>query len=690
MAINTAQGVDVSAAVAKAPDLPASNTLLRVKSNEVLAHEAEQRAASDQLQQEPVMSALAGFIETRFREAELAKLIETDNMLDALRRRKGTYHPARILEIKQQGGSEIFVKITEELCLNAESWIGDVAIPADGRPWDVQPTPKADLPREVLEQIVQDTLAAFAGMEIETTDDEVRQHVREARSAITQEVQELAKKRADAMGQKIDDQLVEADFESELDEVISDIVTIGTGIVKGPFFTIEKQLAWVEAQGFSPSVTEDPLMKVRRVDPFYLFPSAGSTDPQSATYLCEIDEFTRTRLMAMQGISGWNSEAIATLLRESPRGVTLNLRTDAERALLENRQGTDVSNPDDKFRGIWYVGQLQGRLLLEWGLTGLDADKIYEALALKIGRHVLHASLNLDPLGRRIYSKTVYKPVKGSFWGQGIPKLMEDLQDVCNATARHLVNNLAIASGPQVVINELENLAEGQNPTSIYPWRIWQFSRPAGMQGRPMDFFQPSINVEALLAVFDRFVSMAHDRTGIPKYSGSDTTGAMNTATGLSIVMNQASRVLKKSISYLDRFLIKPLIERVFCWNMLNIDDPGIKGDCKIVASGAMNLFVKEQQQLRVNELLRTTANPQDRMIIGEKGRAALLRAAAKGINIPVDDVVPTNDELERRADDAAKAAQEQANPAPAPLPASSAEMSVPPAMVAGGQMVTQ
>ena len=642
----------------------ASNTLLRVRSNDVIASDEKALADSKKLQEEPMVQNLAGYIQSRFEDAERVRLVIKDKMLEATRRRRGVYNPDLMAEIQRQGGSELYVKLTETMCLNAEAWIGDVAQPQDGRPWALEPEPDPELPPEIAEKIVQDTVAAFSDLSISATPDEIRQNVTDSYSRVMRVMERDAQTRADNMSKRVERQLLDGGFSAAVSECISDAVTVGTGIMKGPFLQMEKQLKWLKNKGYAPDITEDAVMKFRRVDPFYVFPAPGSvgTDKATCPYICEVDEFTRSSLRKMRGVDGWSTENINTLLKESPHGFNFTLTTDAERAYLQDRQQNEISQPFDKFRGIWYHGEIPGHLLKEWGMTGIEVEEEYECIALKIGRFMLHCRLNQDPLGRRNYFKWVYKPVKGSFWGQGVPELMNDIQDICNATARHMCNNLSMASGPMVAIYELDNLAEGQDINGVYPGRVWQFNRPAGVQGKPMEFFQPSANTDVLIKCFDYWLSIAEKRMGIPVHNSKEGTGGLNTATGISILMNQASRLLKQSIAYLDAGIIKPLIEAVITWNMIYLDEPMIKGDVRVIADGAMGLFVKEQEQMRITELLRETANPIDMGIIGNQGRAELLRASTKGLgNVRSDDVVPTRDELDERQKQQEQAAQMQA-----------------------------
>jgi hypothetical protein len=92
--------------------------------------------------------------------------------------------------------------------------------------------------------------------------------------------------------------------------------------------------------------------------------------------------------------------------------------------------------------------------------------------------------------------------------------------------------------------------------------------------------------------------------------------------------------------------VIKPIVHRQFVYNMRYDPDESIKGDAQVVAKGAVNLAVKETINVRRVEFLNATANEFDINIIGPQGRAALLREVAKGLQLPVDDIVPSRDKL--------------------------------------------
>jgi hypothetical protein len=82
--------------------------------------------------------------------------------------------------------------------------------------------------------------------------------------------------------------------------------------------------------------------------------------------------------------------------------------------------------------------------------------------------------LNYDPLGRKPYYLTSFEKVPGRIDGNGVADLCMDAQNMCNAAARALANNMGISSGPQVGVN-VSRLPAGEDITQMYPWKIWQF-----------------------------------------------------------------------------------------------------------------------------------------------------------------------------------------------------------------------
>jgi hypothetical protein len=203
----------------------------------------------------------------------------------------------------------------------------------------------------------------------------------------------------------------------------------------------------------------------------------------------------------------------------------------------------------------------------------------------------------------------------------------------------------------------------------MYPWKIWQMTNDPLGSGQPaIKFTQPDDRSGPLMAVYQNFVKMADDQSGIPAYVYGDGNvgGAGRTASGLSMLMGSAGKGIRQVIMHIDFEVIGPLVTAQYNWNMRYIEDESIKGDCEVIPRGAVTLANREQLNVRRVEFLQATANPIDAEIVGAKGRAAILREVAKGLSMPVDDIVPSDeqleiqDEMQRRAKEAEMQAQTQ------------------------------
>jgi hypothetical protein len=307
-----------------------------------------------------------------------------------------------------------------------------------------------------------------------------------------------------------------------------------------------------------------------------------------------------------------------------------------------------------EFDALEYHGPIQGRYLMDWGLDSTEVDdpeEMYEVCIWMIGKWVIKAQLNYDPLGVRPYFKASYEEVPGEFWGYGLPDILDDVQGVVNAAVRSLVNNMGIASGPQVAVN-IDRLPPDVDITSLTPWHIWQVndSQYGTNSGKAIEFYQPNSNVNELLTVIEKFYQFADDFSLVPRYmAGSDKVGgAGRTASGLSMLMDAANKGLKGVVANIDTGILAPMLTKLYNYNMEYDEDDSIKGDAQVVAEGAVALMRIESLQLRRNEFLQATANEIDMQIMGVEGRGTVLRAVAEGLELNTDKVVPPEEELQQ------------------------------------------
>tara|TARA_R110002049_G_scaffold61446_1_gene163658 strand:+ start:3491 stop:5563 length:2073 start_codon:yes stop_codon:yes gene_type:complete len=665
--------------------------LIRVVPNsEMVRREKEQQEQAEAARvhnDSILLQGLARHVTAAWLDARDAKNAVLYRLQRARRARIGEYDSDKLADIEDFGGSTEYARVTANKVRIVEAWLRDVYSGQTDRPWTITPTPKPSMPEAITEQVrafVSEQVAAVAAQTGQMPDPSlVRSQMSAEMSRFEEAIADEARATAKRMENRMDDQLKQAGFNSEFADFLADLATYPSAVMKGPVLRRKKTLRWESVEGDDqpqPVVSEDIIPEFERVDPFRAYPAPGASTTQEG-YFIEHHTLTHTDLYEMIGLPGYDESAIRAVLNEG--GNLTNWL-----GLSSSDDGSSPSIPDQLQREVFeydaleYHGPVLGKDLMVWGLDDPsvnDPEKMYEACIWMIGRWVIKAQLNYDPVGLRPYYSTSYEEIPGEFWGFGIPDVLDDVQGVANAAVRSLVNNMGMASGPQVGIN-IDRLPAGQDVTNLRPWKIWQFEdNPLGSNTMaPIEFFQPDSNISDLLAVIEKFYQLADDFSLVPRYmAGSDNVGgAGRTASGLSMLMDAANKGLKGVVSNVDVDVISPMLQKLYNHNMLYDPDPTIKGDAQIVASGAVSLMRIESMQLRRNEFLQVTNNPADLQITGTSGRAEVLRAVAEGLDLNTDKIVPPEETMQQNQQmQQAQAVLQQGTQGAAPSAIGSAEV---------------
>jgi len=624
-----------------------SNSELRKREKEIVDKELAARQAN------PVVLGLAAHLRACWDAARQAKKPIENIMLRGLRQRNGEYEADKLKQIHEQGGSDIYMQITEVKCRAAESWLRDILLDTGSPPWDLNPTPIPDLSPEQTTELQN----AFASVVTRIVENEGRaptpDEMVELKEMVAQDYRfkllEAADNRAQKMKVKISDQFAQGGWSDSFNEFITDLVTYPCAFVKGPVIRRQRKLGWAVGEDGRTVVEADDIIapECERVDPFRIYPEPGISNINEG-YLFEHHPLSRTELADLIGVPGYDDDAIRKVLDIGNGSSWINEDVELIKD-EEERKFHSFNRPTETFDALEFWGKVTGKMLIEWGL---DEDEIeeehreYDANVWIVGNYVIKAILNYDPLGEKPYAKTSFIKRPGAFWGSGIPEIIEDIQGVCNAAARALVNNMGISSGPQVEVN-LERIPPNEDITQLHPWKIWQVTNdPLGSSAPAVRFTQPDDNATTLLGVYDKFSKLADDHSGIPSYVYGDLNvqGAGRTSSGLSMLMGAAGKGIRQVVMHIDSDIIKPIVHRQFVYNMRYDEDESIKGDVEIMPKGSINLAVKETVNIRRLEFLNATANQIDMEIVGKDGRAAILREVAKGLQMPVDDIIPSRE----------------------------------------------
>ena len=563
---------------------------------------------------------------------------------------EGKYDSEKLDQIQAFGGSEVYSRLVATKARGATSLLRDVYLGPD-RPWAIEPQSDPPIPPEVRANIMQ-----LIASEVNTNEaagqmtEENQVHMRYVSLLHGAQAAALrnAQLQADAASDKVDDILQEGGFYQALGEFLLDLPLFPYAVLKGPVVRLIPRMSWVQNR---PIVLSQPTMTWERVNPFQLYWSPGASNILDADII-ERKRYTRTDLNDLIGLPGYNEAAVRGALEDYAAGLREWLDyPDPEQAINEGREDPSL-NRSQYIEGLEFHGNMQGRLLLDQGIDRRlipDLDRDYKVQSWVVGAHTLKTIINPSPRQRHPYYLTSFEKIPGTVSGHALPDILEDIQEVSNATYRSLVNNLSISSGPQVVIND-EMVAPTEHSDELYPWKRWHVQGdPLGNQREPISFFQPQANTQELLLVINAMNTMADEQSGIPRYMTGESLsgGAGRTASGLNMLMGNAEKVLQTVAANVDTDILRPLLTELYDMIMLT-SEPGsiLTGEEQITVLGSQVTIQQAKQKNEQLQFLQLTANPIDAQIIGELGRARLLRAIIKGSGLP-DDIVPDDQTLQ-------------------------------------------
>lgn len=622
----------------------------------------------------------------------------------------GEYDSETLAAINAQGGSSIFIPLTSMQCNAGASWLISVLTPPGDKAWSLKSTPVPELPTSLKDKISANVKATIQkqaapqeaggppgspppsggpqGQPPALPKGPQGQPIgpKEVGKIADMEAEQLHKNfkkesilRAENMEGMIDDQLIASGWYQTLEDFVIDLVTFPTAFIKTTYEYSTKLSTNVVDGQFTMTSEEELIAKDERVSPFDMYPSPDQNTIDDGS-LIERLKMSRNEIYKCLDKPGYSNENILKVLEEVDGSgfASWQSSVDSQRRYSENH-ATDFSGQDGSVYGLRFLGFVSIEKLLDWGYSvetlqeqGLITEPLDEygepsqrdkwreidIDAILVGTHVIKAVPNMDPEGKRPYYMASYRKVPGSFWGKSAAMLATPHQRLVNATARALSNNMGISSGPQIVVYT-DRLPNGESLQSIRPLKIWQMtSDPAGSNSKPIDFFQPESNAQELMAVYQYYFDSVGDVTGIPKQSySSDPTRAQQgaqTASGLAMLLETASKQIKKAVMNIDSGVIEPRLKYQYQINMMNPEvDNRYKGDMHIKAIGAKSIVAKAVENQRSMELLQATANPIDQAVLGEDGRAALLRTIMR--NYDMVDIAPTSEEMEARKEQQSK-----------------------------------
>ena len=622
-------------------------------------HELEYEGEEEELEKEPdglqaqSMQSLGSRLAGTFQEYKDARKETENEWLKDLRQYQGIYEPDVLARLDAASGSrsKVFVGLTRTKVMAAYSRIIDLLFQHGDVFFSVDPTPVPQIdPLKAMEmrQMAMDQIMMASGQDPMMNQDLVQARMMELEGEFLELEKEIALEAAESMTIDIEDQLIETNAEMKLKESMLEACIFGSGAVKAGTVRIDKKQSYSKMldpetgeQGYALSVVETVAPDVESVSIFDLYPDPYCTTLEDCDGLFRRHVLTRRQMRDLADLPQFDSDMVRYLLKIHRNGN----HTEEDHETTRRRiAGINENSESNRFVVMEYWGTVDGYELEEHGIElpeGSDLSDDYSACVWFCDGKVLKVMLNPITGYKIPYHIFPYERSPHQFWGTGVPRMMRDSQGTMNTATRIWLDNMALSSGPMVEVNT-DLLAAGEDPTDIHPWRV--FLREGGDGSMPaVRWYQPVANANGLNQIVEIFRRFADETTSLPSYThGEQTQGLNKTATGMSMLMGAANIALKSTIKNIDDFLIEPMIESLFHFNMEFGTNEKSKGDLRIVARGSTALVQKEVQSQRLLQFLSIVGDNSG----GVVKQTELLREIAQSMDIDPDKIMKTEEQI--------------------------------------------
>jgi len=563
------------------------------------------------------MPGLAGHIKSKFEDSENGRRTFEQRWLQAYKNFRGIYDSST--QYRDSERSKVFIKITKTKVLAAYGQIIDILFANKKFPIVVESTPVpegiaefAKMPSPV-DQIVEDPYG-FPGDGNELPPGATRlgpykdSGAVEGRSILGGPQVEPAAEAARLLEKTIHDQLLDTNAVNVLRNSVFESALLGTGIVKGPFNFYKRVHRWERGEDgervYNPD--EKVVPRIEHVSCWDFHPDPSATSIEDCEYVIQRHRMNRQQLRNLMSLPYFDPTAIENAIVKGPN---------YEDKYYEDTIREDDTEPyfqENRYEVLEYWGTLDATMAqnigLEFDAEISDLDQV-QINAWICGSEVLRCVLNPFTPARIPYHAFPYEVNPYQLWGVGVAENMEDAQMLMNGHVRMAIDNLALAGNLVFDVDEA-SLVPGQN-FDIFPGKV--FRRQSGVTGTAINGLKFPNTAPENIQMYQIARQLSDEETGIPSVMHGQTgvSGTGRTSSGLSMLMNAGAQSVKTVIKNIDDYMLKPLGEAYFQWNMqYNEESPDIVGDLEIKPRGTSAVMQKEVRSQRLTTLLQTVANP--------------------------------------------------------------------------------
>lgn len=518
----------------------------------------------------------------------------------------------------QEERSKVKINVIRNRCEIAWGRFGEVTLPTDDRNWGLKRTPVPEMA-----ELEDNNEGAYQGNKPIVKEDGTQASIADV--ARTQ--QALADKKMIKMENIIDDQTTECDLNAEQRKLQWKSITLGTGVVKGPYPVNKTNYSWERIPLIDEETGEhrkkdgkllwtwelekikDVVPSAKSVDPRRCYPdfSMGNNPERGAMW--EEDTIRPLEVANLIGVPGYDESMIREVLEEEP----IHVGSYFNDKFGKHKTTRIVKSKGDAYQRWEYNGPISRSDLEDLGCDvskmGVKSSKVSGRI-IYINDKPVKSIFNALDNNESPYSFFPWTEIDGSPFGIGLPRRARDLQRVIIAAWQKMMDNAGDSSGVNFVLGpDIEPVDGNWTLDGKKAWRSLADSASDDVR-KAFATFQADNRQPELAEIIELALKFLDIETGIPQIFQGEMQKNPETLGQTNIIVDSANISLRSRVKLYDDKIIDPLITRFYHYNMHYHDDESAKGDYQVDTRGTSVLLERDTQAKTLAGLFQFKGDP--------------------------------------------------------------------------------
>lgn len=514
-------------------------------------------------------------------------------------------------EIADEIGVDAYVNLTAMKCGVVQSYLVETLVNGRDLPWKVSPTPVPTLSEngriEALQSLRNEIYTnGFRG--------NLEELVRNTKITILRREYEHAKDAAENMQRLMTDQCLEGGWVESMYGFVTDFCVYPFAVLMGPFPVRKPRMVWA---GDRLTTKYETFYEFKNISPWDFWYSPDSPDTQRGTGVFVRQRWTRQQLLDAAKMPSYIKKNIIKVLE------TIE---DRDRSSFDFHWLSENPDQMDNSLALWadcsatidvltHWGYFSGKELRDYGISGVEDNQFYNAMVTIIDEYTIQAVIppnpNIDL--RPVHTASFYK-THDRIPSYSIPQRIRDIERCYLTVLRYMIMNAASVSGPIVEADysRLSKYMSDDDIAKLIPNTVYLADSALGSNSNPaLRFYSVPDVMAGYMQILEYFMDLVDRVTNIPAalHGIAQGTGVNRTFRGAAMLQGNAVKAIQAAVGNIDHFVFGPLGTQLYNYNMLYHDDESVKGDCKVVAQGALGLMQEEIDRQNSYEILQLTAS---------------------------------------------------------------------------------